>query len=97
MFLLWIMSLFHNKNLKEFSSKGLNHIPILPLNPDPIIKELCDVWIKVASIMHFNVKEDHFEVIKEITTIKFFELFPNYRKNQQPWFFEKDLLNELNS
>lgn len=48
-------NLFHNKNLKEFSSKGLNHIPILPLNPDPILKELNNVWIKIASIMHFNV------------------------------------------
>ena len=60
----------------------MNHIPILPLNPEPVIKELCEVWNKVAALMHFNVQNEHFDAIKDITNTKFSEVFPNFLKNQ---------------
>ena len=82
--------------MKEFISKGLNHIPILPINPDPIVKELKEVWIKVASIMHINVLDSHFEAIHDIVNKIFFEVFPHFIKNQPPWFFDKNLMDELN-
>ena len=73
-------NIFHSKVLKEFVSKGLNRIPILPINPDPIVKELKEVWIKVASIMHINVLDSHFETIHDIVNRIFFKYFPTLLK-----------------
>ena len=88
------INIFRNKLLREFTSKGFNHIPILPINPKPIIKELHSTWIWIASIMHINVVRTHFDIIQEIVKTKFFKKIPNFIKNQSPWFLYKDLLDE---
>ena len=45
--------------------------------------------------MHINVLPTHFDIIQEIVNTKFLKKFPNFIKNQSPWFFDKDLMDEL--